>query len=413
MIVLFEDKGSVERLFPFSPTRPLQDLKTGILTIYERLSYLYNFEVKVISRKEMLFYFPETKILSMQDLTKKNEIIFINSCYVYPSEDFKSSMNTVGTYEGTIIYLHIRSSEIQKPELLYDGLYQNDIQKIRDSINTPIEEIKIQNLKNFIFYPWDMIYINASLMTKDFELLSRKNELVRSNQSGFEIQGNKELLFVSPKAVISKGVFIDTTQGPVYIDSEAIIHPLTVITGPTYIGKRTVISQARIREGCNIRNVCKVSGEVEESIIDSYTNKNHEGFIGHSYVGQWVNIGAMATNSDLKNTYDEVKVFVQPRKVINTGLLKVGCFIGDFSKIGIGVLINTGTVIGVGANVFFEGELVRKFVPNFAWGGKEPYKKFPLDRFLNMTRTMFSRRGKNFDKSIEDLIVNLYNQNKE
>ncbi|MGB9621266.1 MAG: hypothetical protein ACPL4C_02365, partial [Brevinematia bacterium] len=91
------------------------------------------------------------------------------------------------------------------------------------------------------------------------------------------------------------------------------------------------------------------------------------------------------------------------------GMLKVGCFIGDLSKIGIGVLINTGTMIGIGANIFFEGELIRKYVPNFAWGGKEPYKKFPFDRLINTSKTMFSRRNKEFPKFLEDILKNLYN----
>ncbi|MCX8028581.1 MAG: putative sugar nucleotidyl transferase [Brevinematales bacterium] len=411
MIVLFEETSSVERLEPFSLVRPLHDLKSGIMTVYERIANLYDSEVKVISRKEVSFYFPDSKILSVQDISRKNEIIFLNTMYLYPSQNFKDTLNTIGLYNGIIVYLHINSSDISEPELLFDGLYKNDVQMVRDALTVNIDEVKIYTINNFCFYPWDLVYLNTFLIEKDFEILSRISRSLYA--TNIELEGSKDMIIISPKANISKGVFIDVSSGPVYIDTEARINSLTVITGPAYIGKRSVVSQARIREGSNIRNVCKVSGEVEETIIDSYSNKNHEGFIGHSYVGQWVNIGAMATNSDLKNTYDEVKVFIKPNKIVNTGLLKVGCFIGDFSKIGIGVLINTGTIIGVGANVFFEGELVRKYVPHFAWGGREPYKRFPLDRFINMTRVMFSRRDKVFDKFIEDLIRNLYNSARE
>lgn len=411
MIVIFEEKKGVENLIPFSLTRPLQDLKSGFLTIYERLGYKYNAEVKLILRREMMFYFPETRILSMQDISRKNEIVFLNSCYVYPSETFSDTMNSLGTFEDRIVYLHINSSDIEAPELLHEGLYENDIQKVKDAIKARIEEVKMDDIKNFIIYPWDLVYMNTYLMKVDFEFLKRTSlETQHKILDTVEVEGPKELIIVSKRATISKGVYIDTNDGPVFIDNEAKINPLTTITGPAYIGKKTIVSQARLREGTNIRNVCKISGEIEETIIDSYTNKNHEGFIGHSYIGQWVNIGAMATNSDLKNTYDEVKVFIKPNKVINTGLIKVGCFIGDFSKIGIGVLINTGTIIGVGANIFFEGELIRKYVPNFAWGGKEPYKKFPLPRLINMIKTMFARRGKEFDKSIEYIITKLYNE---
>ncbi|MEN2997745.1 MAG: putative sugar nucleotidyl transferase [Brevinematia bacterium] len=412
MIVLFEEKKSVNCLKPFSLTRPIQDLKSGFLTVSERISFMYNSEVKLLTRSEMMFHFPETRILSFQDITRKNNIIFLNSSYFCPKENFVDTMNTVATFDGRVIFLHIDSSEINSPELLLEGLYENDLQKVKDALDTSIQEVNLKEISNFVFYPWDLVYLNTFLMKLDFELILKHSldASLSKNLEDLEIEGSSEFVIVSRKASISKGVFIDVTEGPVFIDAEARISPLTVITGPAYIGKKTVVSQARIREGSNIRNVCKVSGEIEESIIDSFSNKNHEGFIGHSYIGQWVNIGAMATNSDLKNTYDEVKVFLSPNEVINTGLLKVGCFIGDFSKIGIGVLINTGTVIGVGANVFFEGELVRKYVPNFAWGGKEPYRKFPLPRLMSMIKTMFSRRGKEVNESIEFILANLYNQ---
>ncbi len=412
MIVVFEEKESVNSLEPFTLTRPVQDLKSGFLTVCDRLSYLLNSEVKVLTRKEMMFHFPEIRILSFQDISKQNDLIFINSSYLYPKDEFKDTLNSCYVFNNRIIFLHVNSKEIEKPEDLFEGLYENDIEKIQDSLKTKLSIVNLHNISNFAFYPWDLIYLNTYLMEKDFELILKNTpkEVIQKENKNIELEGNKDLLIVFGKTYISKGVYIDTNNGPIIIDSESKISPMTIITGPAYIGKKTIVNQAKIREGTNVRNVCKVSGEIEESIIDSFSNKNHEGFLGHSYVGQWVNIGAMATNSDLKNTYDEVKVFIKPNKVVNTGLIKLGCFIGDFSKIGIGVLINTGTVIGVGANVFFEGELIRKYVPNFAWGGKEPYKRFPLDRFINMVKTMFLRRNKNFDKPIEDLIVNLYNQ---
>lgn len=413
MVVLFEEKESVKNLSPLSLTRPIQDLKSGFLTLQERISYILNSEVKFISRKEVMFYFPESRILSFQDLTRQNEIIFLNSSYLLPTQTFSDTLNSLWTYQNRIIFLHINSSNIVSPEILFDGLYENDIQKVRDSTNTKIEEVKLTEIKNFAFYPWDLMYLNTYLMKIDFDIITKHLKDTLTVPNNAEIDGNKDFFIASHKSHISKGVFVDVNDGPVFIDAEAKILPMTVITGPSYIGKKTIVRQARIREGSNIRNMCKVSGEIEESIIDSFSNKNHEGFIGHSYIGQWVNIGAMATNSDLKNTYDEVKVFLKPNKVVNTGLIKVGCFIGDFSKIGIGVLINTGTIIGVGANVFFEGELIRKYVPNFSWGGKEPYKKFPLERLINMIKTMFSRRGKEFNNSIESLIINLYNQSNE
>jgi len=412
MIVVFEDIKTINNLEPFSLLRPIHDLKSGYLSVVERLSFLFGSEVKVASRAKVDYVFPETKILRYQDVMRVDRIIFVNSAYLYPEKEIIENENSITTYNGQIVSLNIETKNIDKLELLLKGVYENDSEKVINSLRSKIEEVPIRP-KNFVEYPWDLVYFNTFLMKKDFELMRYhliNEKLMReSDLLGIDVEGDRDLVFISKKAEVSKNVFIDTRSGPVFIDEDSQIGPFTLIEGASYVGKRSKISQARLREGTNIRCVCKVSGEVEESIIDSFSNKNHEGFLGHSYVGQWVNIGAMATNSDLKNTYDNVKVFIGPRKVVDTGLLKVGCFVGDFSKIGIGVLVNTGTMIGLGANIFFEGELVRKFVPNFAWGGKEPYKKFPLDRFLSMVKVMFSRRNKEFPKTLEELLIEIYN----
>lgn len=406
MIVIFEEQESVNNLKPFSLLRPIQDLKCGFLTIPERIAKTYKTPTKILARKEVSDFYPKDELIKPKDLLNQDNVVFLNSSYILPEENFKTVENKIITFQNRILLLQTKPSNIKNPDTLLEGLYENDLEKVKTSIQQSLEIIEKKEVKHLINYPWDLVNLNTHLMQKDFEMLV--DEFKNSNHN-VELTGSKDLLLISPTAKISKGVFIDTTDGPVVVDNEAKISPLTVITGPTYIGKKTLINQGRIRKGTNIRELCKVSGEIEESIIDSYSNKNHEGFLGHSYVGQWVNIGAMATNSDLKNTYDEVKVFIEPKKVINTGMLKVGCFIGDLSKIGIGVLINTGTIIGIGANIFFEGELIRKYVPNFAWGGKEPYKKFPLERLLNTSKTMFSRRNKEFPKFIEDILRNLYN----
>jgi UDP-N-acetylglucosamine diphosphorylase / glucose-1-phosphate thymidylyltransferase / UDP-N-acetylgalactosamine diphosphorylase / glucosamine-1-phosphate N-acetyltransferase / galactosamine-1-phosphate N-acetyltransferase len=411
MIVVFEDIKTVNNLKPFSLVRPLHDLKSGYLSIIERFSLLFNDEVKVVSRAEVDYVLPETRILKYQDVTRAERIAFVNAAYLYPEKELLDINNSIVIYDERVISLNVKAKDIDRLEILLEGIYQNDIEKVFDSLKENVEKLSLKP-KNFVEYPWDLVYLNTFLMEKDFELIKRglKDHLfIEPSNLSIDIEGDKELVIISNRAKISKNVFIDVTNGPVFIDEEAQIGPFTLIEGASYIGKKTKVSQARLREGTNIRYLCKVSGEVEESIIDSFSNKNHEGFLGHSYVGQWVNIGAMATNSDLKNTYDNVKVFIEPRRVVDTGLLKVGCFIGDFSKIGIGVLINTGTMIGLGANVFFEGELVRKYVPNFAWGGKEPYKKFPFDRFISMAKTMFSRRGREFPKTLEELLTRIYN----
>jgi len=162
-------------------------------------------------------------------------------------------------------------------------------------------------------------------------------------------------------------VVLDAAEGPIYIDEGAQIHPYTRIEGPSYIGKKTILLGAKCREGNTIGPVCRVGGEVEESIIHGYSNKYHDGFLGHAYVGEWVNLGALTTNSDLKNDYSHVEVTLEDGRPVNTGSTKVGSLIGDHTKTSIGTLLNTGANVGAMAVVNTTGMPLPKFIPSFAW----------------------------------------------
>jgi UDP-N-acetylglucosamine diphosphorylase/glucosamine-1-phosphate N-acetyltransferase len=162
-------------------------------------------------------------------------------------------------------------------------------------------------------------------------------------------------------------VVIDASGGPVYIDEGAEIHPFTRIEGPCYIGKRAILLGAKCREGNSIGPMCRVGGEVEESILHGYANKYHDGFLGHAYVGEWVNLGALSTNSDLKNDYSSVKVTLDGKNEIDTGSTKVGALIGDHTKTSIGALFNTGAYVGAMAVIMASGKPLPKFIPSFGW----------------------------------------------
>ena len=162
-------------------------------------------------------------------------------------------------------------------------------------------------------------------------------------------------------------VVIDAEHGPVYIDEGAEIHPFTRIEGPCYIGKNSILLGAKCREGNSIGPFCRIGGELEESIIHGFSNKYHDGFIGHSYVGQWVNLGALTTNSDLKNDYSNVSVMLDGKTSIDTGSTKVGSLIGDHTKTSIGTLFNTGSYVGAMAIIMATGKPLPKFIPSFSW----------------------------------------------
>ena len=185
---------------------------------------------------------------------------------------------------------------------------------------------------------------------------------------------------------------MDSRSGPIIIDDEAEIQSFSRIEGPCYIGKRTRVKSALLREGTAIGQECRVSGEIEESIVASYTNKNHEGFIGHSYIGSWVNLGAMTTNSDLKNTYGTIKVLIG-KNLIDTGSMKVGIFMGEMCKTSIGTLLLSGKSVGVSSQVF---GTVTENVPSFTFYasslGSES-KELELESAIETQKRMMQRRN--------------------
>jgi len=215
-------------------------------------------------------------------------------------------------------------------------------------------------------YIWDLILANPAQLAVDFAAAGR---------TGFEgkveepcaIRGSKKDVYIAPGAVVHPMVVIDAEHGPVYLDEGVVVHPFTRIEGPCYVGKKSILLGTKCREGNSIGPMCRVGGEVEESIIQGYSNKYHDGFLGHAYVGEWVNLGAMTTNSDLKNDYSSVSVILDGKTPVSTGSTKVGSVIGDHTKTSIGTLLNTGAYVGAMALIATIGRLLPKFLPSFSW----------------------------------------------
>jgi len=215
-------------------------------------------------------------------------------------------------------------------------------------------------------YTWDLVLSNGEQIAADF---------AAAGQSGVEgtieepaaRRGSEKDVYVARGALIHPMVVIDAAEGPVYIDEDVEIHPFTRVEGPCYVGKGSILLGAKCREGNSIGPMCRIGGEIEESIVHGYSNTYHDGFLGHAYVGEWVNLGALTTNSDLKNDYSTVSVMLGPRRPVDTGSTKVGSLIGDHAKTSIGTLLNTGSYVGAMTIVMATGKPLRKFIPSFAW----------------------------------------------
>src|SRR5690606_34507658 len=235
---------------------------------------------------------------------------------------------------------------------------------------------------------WHLVTHNAEQVARDIAALfpaADRPEL----PPGVHVVGDAPLI-LGAGAEIEPGAVIDLRHGPVWLDEGASVAAFSKVSGPSYIGRGTAILGGPVA-AVSIGPVCKVHGEVEESVILGYSNKAHDGFLGHSYVGCWVNLGALTTNSDLKNNYGSVRIWT-PAGEVDTGELKLGCFIGDHVKTAIGTLLNTGTVVGAGANLF-GGGIPPRYVPPFAWGGNDPSAVYEVERFLESAEMVMGRRN--------------------
>jgi UDP-N-acetylglucosamine diphosphorylase / glucose-1-phosphate thymidylyltransferase / UDP-N-acetylgalactosamine diphosphorylase / glucosamine-1-phosphate N-acetyltransferase / galactosamine-1-phosphate N-acetyltransferase len=257
--------------------------------------------------------------------------------------------------------------------------------------------------------PWDLVARNAAHVERDFAEEGRVNISNRQLATA-ALVGPVDQLCIHDSARIDPYTVFDTTNGPITVAAGAWVQPFTRVEGPTYIGRDTQLFRANIRGGATIGPVCRIGGEVEASIVLAHSNKYHEGFLGHAYIGEWVNLGAITSNSDLRNDYGEVFVPLGGDPVA-TGMAKVGCFIGDHTRTGMGSMLNTGTAIGVMCNVLPAGPLLPKHVPSFTavlYGRVAP--GFSLDQLFNTARIVMSRRNREFTEVEEQLYVSLYEQ---
>ena len=235
-----------------------------------------------------------------------------------------------------------------------------------------------------------------------FDMMSDNVKFLKEDISFF----TNEELHISKNAIIEDGVFFDTKRGPVYIDENAHLQANSRIEGPCYIGKQAMILSAKVREGCSIFDLVRIGGEVEESIFYPYSNKYHEGFVGHSIFGSFTNLGALTTTSDLKNNYGEIKIFLNGR-FIETKTIKMGTLCGDHTKLGIGTLLNSGTVIGFSANLY-GGGFFKKEYNSFYWGNNVKGQMYQLDKAIETAKIVTKRRNQPFTKQDEELFRKIY-----
>ncbi|MGH7475871.1 MAG: putative sugar nucleotidyl transferase [Longimicrobiales bacterium] len=211
----------------------------------------------------------------------------------------------------------------------------------------------------------------------------------------------REPLLIGAGVELEPGVVLDLRGGPVLFEPGVKVQAFSRVAGPSWVARDSVLLGGSYT-AVSVGPVCKVHGEMEECVVLGYANKAHDGFLGHAYLGAWVNLGALTTNSDLKNNYGSIRLWT-PAGEVDTGELKIGCLLGDHVKTGIGLMLNTGTVVGAGANLF--GAIMPpKYVPPFRWGSGEDLVEYDIDRLVGVARTVMGRRGIELSGSQESLL---------
>lgn len=410
-LIVIEDEA-YRNLSPLTDMRPISLIICGANTLLEKQINMLKPDTTILLTRE---YLRETLKMELKELhirakinppsiESQMETLIINAS-ILANPTFKSEISSLK--EGELL-LKNKTMIAFKPTLnQLDKLVQH-IENLRNksnllnflkSLNPKIRQSKAETIE----YPWDPMIRNPEQIVHDISLKKKVN--LAEIDSKAIIKGNQ--LYTQKNVIIEAYTLIDTRSGPIYIEENTTIDVGTKIEGPCYIHENCKIFSALIRPGVTLGPVTRIGGEIEQTIIQGYTNKYHQGFIGHSYICQWVNIGAGTNNSDLKNTYGTVKVNINNKR-IDTGQIKIGCFIGDHVKTAIGTQIYTGKKIGIFSHLY---GIIKEDVPPFTiYGLKEKPEKLRLQSIIETQKRVFGRRGKEQTKAHIKLIEYLYNQ---
>jgi UDP-N-acetylglucosamine diphosphorylase/glucosamine-1-phosphate N-acetyltransferase len=382
-IILFDDQYAAN-LLPFTFTRPVSELRLGILTIREKWERFF------VNDKVSFSYLTKNYLQDKFACQSTNDNFYVNGALL-PTEELVKAISGLEIGKGLMAGNKIIA-------LRSDNFSLSDYSSIEFS--------GYDNHTDFINFPWEIFSKNDQEIKADFKLITanKKSQVVSSTN---QIIGS-ENIFIEEGAKVECSI-INASTGPVYIGKNAEVMEGCIIRGPFALNEGAVLKMgAKIYGATTIGPGCKVGGEVSNSVFIANSNKAHDGFLGNSVIGEWCNLGADTNTSNLKNNYSNVKVWsYHERKMIDTGLLFCGLMMGDHSKCGINTMFNTGTVVGVSANIFGAG-FPDKFLPSFTWGGTAESEKFLLDKAVALAATVMKRRGISMTPADEKILSEVF-----
>ncbi len=379
--ILFD--GTVRKsLLPLTYTKPVADLRIGILTIREKWETYLGFTTTTLTEDYLEEKFP---------MVEMAQNVMINASF----------LPTLPLVEKI---MELKENQVIFKEEEVIAFFTTDSQEAVDfdhceQIEFDSELIQIKNT-------WDLFSFNEMALKADFELIT-EGRLSQPIPDDVRVV-NKENIFIEEGAEILFAV-LNASKGPIYIGKDSVVMEGSLIRGPFAMGEHSVVKMGtRIYGATTIGSHCTIGGEINNSILSSYSNKGHDGFLGNSVLGEWCNIGADTNNSNLKNNYCEVRLWnYETENFVKTGLQFCGLIMGDHSKCAINTMFNTGTVVGVSANIY-GGNFPRNFIPSFSWGGAAGFSTYQLNK-VNETATLaMKRKGVDFDEKEQRILEHIF-----
>ena len=388
-IILFDD-DHWQSLLPITYTRPICEIRVGILTISEKWQTRTNCQVSHITQDYLAKKFP----INISD----NNLV-INS-RLLPNDNM----------EDLILQLNFNEALLYNDQLIAARLNRTQFDKLVE--NQDLDELsgvdlgKEDKYVHLISRPYDVFIENGKEILKDYKILThlKKSEMISYHTHPIA----PENIFIEKGATVLCST-LNASEGPIYIGKNATVMEGCHIRGPFSMGEGAVLKMgAKVYKNTTLGPYCKVGGEVSNVVFQGYSNKGHDGYLGNSYLGEWCNLGADTNSSNLKNNYAEVKLWDYTKdSFTKTGLQFCGLIMGDHSKTGINTMLNTGTVIGVGANVFGSG-YPRNFIPSYSWGGASGYKTYRIDKALEVGKIVMARRQKEMSPDEKTILEHIY-----
>jgi UDP-N-acetylglucosamine diphosphorylase/glucosamine-1-phosphate N-acetyltransferase len=384
--ILF-DGPARNALLPFTFTRPVADIRVGILTIREKWEIYLGSTTTTLTEEYLSEKFP---------MVEMEENVMINASYL-PNPVLSELVSNLG----------VRQAIFKGEDVI--AFFTQDSQEEIDF--DTYEVIEYNELGLVIEHTWDIFAKNDAAIREDFELLTedRKSQPIPKSVNVI----SPENIFIEEGAKL-EFVTLNAATGPIYIGKNSEIMEGSVIRGPFALCEEAQVKLAtKVYGATTVGPHSRIGGEVNNSVLFGYSNKGHDGFLGNSVLGEWCNIGADSNNSNLKNNYEEVKLWsYETEGFAKTGLQFCGLMMGDHSKCGINTMFNTGTVIGVSANIFGSG-FPRNFVPSFSWGGASGFTTYITKKAFETARIVMSRRNIEFDEKEAAILEHVFEESKK